>query len=44
MRVKIIEVEYRLFRHNKQTILRDGEIVIDLIPAKCDVILLVDKS
>ena len=42
MRVKIIEVEYRLFG-NKQTILRDGEIDIQLIPAKGDVIHLDNK-
>lgn len=43
MRVKIIEVEYRLFKSNKQTILRDGEIDIQLIPAKGDIIHLDDK-
>ena len=43
MRVKIIEVEYRLFKPNKQTILRDGEIDIQLIPVKGDVIHLDNK-
>ena len=43
MRVKIIEVEYRLFKSNKQTILRDGEIDIQLIPAKGDIIHLDNK-
>lgn len=43
MTVKIIKVEYRLFKLNEQTILRDGEIDIQLIPAKGDVIHLDDK-
>lgn len=43
MRVKVIEVRYRLFKSPEQTILRDGEIDIQLIPAKGDVIHLDNK-
>lgn len=43
MRVKVIEVRYRLFKSPEQTILRDGEIDIQLIPAKGDIIHLDNK-
>ena len=43
MKVKIIEVEYRLFRSNKQMLLRNGEIDIHLIPTKGDVLHLDGK-
>lgn len=43
MRVKVIEVRYRLFKSPEQTILRDREIDIQLIPAKGDIIHLDNK-
>jgi hypothetical protein len=43
MKLKIIEVEYRVFKSNQQTILRDGEIDIQVIPVKGDIIHLDNK-
>lgn len=38
MNVKIIEVEHHFWKSTTQTVLRDGKIDLQLIPAKDDVI------
>ena len=38
MNIRIIEVEYHFWKSTTQTILRDGEIDLQLIPVKDDII------